>query len=208
MKMNYKLLRKQIWKGLPREAKRRGGFTLVEIIIAIGLFALIASMSIGAVITIFDANRRSESSKTVVDNLNYSIENMTRTVRFGTTYHCGINDTLSNPRDCNNGEDSLVVQFDVDKDGTPDTVVYRLCGTAIKRSDNGITDCNDPNMKAVTSSDTVIEYMKFYVIGSDESPKLKQPFVIVVIKGHVGNKDTLQSDFSIETMMSQRKLDI
>ena len=191
-------------KGLPREAKRSRGFTLVEMLIAVTLFTLIATFSLGAVLSIFDANRRTQSTKTVVDNLNLSIENMVRTVRFGDNYHCDASDLpLDGPDDCDDntdGSEFLAVQFD------GNTIIYRLCGTAIYKSETGNPDCSGASTGPITSSDTVIQRLRFYVFGTDTSDT-NQPYVIAVIKGYVGNKPTIQSIFSIETLMSQRKLD-
>lgn len=185
--------------------QKNRGFTLVEMLIAIGLFTLIASISLGAILNIFDANRRSRSTKTVVDNLNLSIENMVRTVRFGNNYHgfgeaCD-DDDLEDPQNCSVGGYGLAVQFE------GDTVVYRFCeGTNdIRWSDNAESGCED--MSPITSSDTMIEDAKFYVFGATDNPSLEQPYVIAVIRGYVGNKPTSQSKFSIQTVMSQRILD-
>mgnify|MGYP001589208075 CR=1 FL=1 len=174
-------------------------FTLVELIIAVSLFVIVAFISIGAILSVFDANKRAQATKTVVDNLNLSIENMARTVRFGNDYHCGDEDDLEEPQNCSNGDTLLAVQFD------GNTIVYRLCDTAIKRAVDE-EDCDD--MQAITSPDTVIQYLKFYVSGSTPGPDTNQPYVIAVIKGYVGSKPTTQSIFSIETLMSQRTLDL
>jgi len=191
---------------------KQKGFTLVEMIIAIGLFSLIASMALGAVITIFDANNRSESTKTVVDNLNLSLENMVRTVRFGSNYHCIDGDTggtfdLDEANDCNNpGEDQgegLAVTFQ------NNVIVYAFCDGAIKRSEtpNGEDNCNNTSiMQPITSSDTVIEYLKFFVFGGNDPDR--QPYVIAIISGYVGTQPTEQSRFTIQTTMSQRQIDI
>jgi prepilin-type N-terminal cleavage/methylation domain-containing protein len=183
-------------KNLPRGAQRSGGFTLVEMIVAVGLFAVIAMFSMGAVVSIYDANRRSESTKTVVDNLNLSLEDMVRSVRFGHTYHCG-GAPYSSVQNCPNGDTTLAVNFQ------GNTVVYRLNGTAIQRSSDGGVNFYD-----ITSPDTVVQYLKFYTFGTAASPDTGQPYVIAVIKGYVGNKPTTQSSFSIQTLMSQRTLDI
>jgi len=177
------------------------GFTLVEILIAVSLFTLVASISIGAILSIFDANNRSRSSKTVVDNLNLAVEDMTRVVRFGTNYHCGDDDDFDEPENCPSGDTLLAVTFN------GNIVVYKLCGTAIKRSDNGEDDCNDTDMRAITSSDTVVRHLNFYVFGSSNIDTL-QPYVVALIEGYVGNRPTSQSTFSIQTTMSQRALDI
>ncbi len=175
--------------------KSSNGFTLVELIIAIALFTLIASFSIGAVLSIFSANRKARSSKTVVDNLNFAIENMVRVARFGNNYHCGDIAPLSVSRDCPAGDNFLALNFE------GNTLVYRLNGVAIQRSDNGGSTYTD-----ITPSETVIENLKFYVLNS--SSNNKQPYIIVVIKGYSGNRPTNQSKFSIQTLISQRVLNI
>lgn len=178
---------------------KQKAFTLVEMLIAVSLFIVIVTMSIGSLLSIFDANKRAQSSKTVVDNLNLSIENMARSVRFGKTYHCdnGIG-TLTSPADCAGG-----TRFAVNFKGS--TIVYRWnggSGNPIERSDDG-----GGSYKAITSPDTVIEYVSFYVFGSTVGDT-SQPYVIVVIRGYVGSKPTSQSRFAIETIMSQRELDL
>lgn len=176
---------------------KRAGFTLVEMLIAVGLFVTIVAFSMGAILTIFDANRKAQSSKTVVDNLNLSIENMARTVRFGNSYHCGSNGNLSTPNDCSTGDTSFAVTFN------GSVIIYRLNGAALQRSDDGgLTYSN------ITSSDTTIDYSKFYVFGTNPGPDTQQPYIIAVIKGHVGSKPTVQTVFFIETLLSQRTLDI
>lgn len=181
---------------------RQSGFTLVEIIIAVTLFSLVVFISLGALITIFDANRRAQATRTVIDNLNFALEDMTRTVRFGSDYHCGISGTITDPRDCPSGDTLFATNFE----GA--TIVYALCGNAIKRSDNGDTNCSSNNMKAITSPETIIDHLRFYSFGSESVTDTNQPYVVAVIRGYVGNKPTTQSVFSIQTLMSRRTLDI
>lgn len=179
--------------------KNKKAFTLVEILVAVALFTLVASIALGSILTIFDANRKNRYSKTVVDNLNLSIENMARTVRFGNNYHCGSTGPLSSPQDCANnytGDSFLAVTFD------GSVIAYRLNGTAIQRSENGGSTYTN-----ITASDVTIEDLRFRVFDSSPSDN-EQPYIIVVIKGYVGSKPTLQSKFSITTLMSQRRLDI
>ncbi|MFA6270590.1 MAG: type II secretion system protein [Candidatus Paceibacterota bacterium] len=177
-------------------AKRSGGFTLVELLVAVSLFVVVATISIGAILSVFNANKKAQSSKTVVDNFNLSIENMSRTVRFGNNYHCGVSGTISVPSSCPGGDTFFAVTFN------GSVVVYRLNGTAIQKSDDGGVNYTD-----ITDPAAVIEYLKFYVFGTTVSDN-DQPYVVVVIKGKVGNKVINQTTFSIETLMSQRSLDL
>lgn len=174
----------------------KSGFLLVEMIIAITLFVLIAVLSVGSVLSIFDANKRAQSSKTVVDNLNLSIENIARIVRFGSNYYCGTSSNLSSVNDCSGGGGSLSITFSGSR------IIYRLNGNTLQKSDNGGSTYSD-----ITSPETKIEYLMFYVFGTTLSDN-NQPYVIMVIKGYSGNKLTAQSSFSVETLVSQRILDI
>lgn len=182
---------------MKNDLKISAGFTLVELLIAVSLFVVIVTISIGAILSVVDANKKAQNSKTVVDNLNYAVENMTRTVRFGDDYHCGSGGSLSTPQNCPNGDSLLAVNFE------GSTIVYRLNGAAIQVSYNGGGAYSN-----ITSPETVVQYAKFYVFGASDSPSLEQPYVVAVIKGYVGTRPTSQTVFSIETLMSQRELDI
>lgn len=176
------------------------GFTLVEMLIAVSLFIVVVTISIGALLSVYDANKKAQSSKTVVDNLNLGIENMTRTIRFGSSYYCGVSSSISATSDCFNGGNSVSVTFKGNR------IIYKWNGTIndpIQRSDDG-----GINYTNITSPETKIQYLKFYVSGSNPNPNTEQPYIIAVIKGYSGSKLTTQTEFSIETMMSQRKHDI
>lgn len=176
--------------------KINNGFSLVEIIVATTLFTIVATISIGSILSIFDANKRSQSSKTVVDSLNFALEDMARIVRFGTDYHCGSMGTLSEPQNCSNGDDFIAVNFQ------GNTIAYRKNGNFIEKSLNG------GPFTATTPSSVIIQNLKFYTFGATEDPSTIQPYIVLVMKGYVGTKPTQQSVFSIQTVMSQRVLDI
>jgi len=180
------------------QISNKKGFTLVEMLIAVSLFIVVVTISIGALLSVFDANKKAQTSKTVVDNLNLSIENMARTVRFGSNYYCGINSNINSVRDCNGGT-SLSVTFKGAR------VIYKWNGTEndpIRKSEDGGSNYTD-----ITAPETKIQCLKFYVFGTDTSDT-SQPYVIAVIKGYVGDKPSTQTAFSIETLMSQRTLDL
>lgn len=187
------------------KTKNKKGFTLVELVIAITLFTLITTIALGSILAIFDANRRARSMRTVVDNLNLAIESMSRNIKFGTNYFCGINSNMNSVRDCPGGGNHISVTFEEGLD------VYRYIygwqggiNDPIRRSsDGGLTYTN------ITSADTRIQEMRFFVFGTDSgSINTEQPVVLVVIRGYVGDRPTAQSSFNIQTLMSQRKLDI
>jgi type II secretory pathway pseudopilin PulG len=178
---------------------KQRGFTLVEMLIAVSLFIVIVTISLGALLSVFDANKKNQSSKTISDNLNFAIDDITRSVRFGTNYYCGISSGLTSVNNCSSGGSAVSATFESKR------IIYSWGGTEnspiMKSSDGGL------NYLAITAPEVKIQHLKFYVFGSDSSD-INQPYVIAVIKGYIGNKPTTRSVFSIQTLMSQRKLDI
>lgn len=182
------------------------GFTLIEIMVSVSVFMIIMTISMGTIVTIVDANRKSQTLRTVMDNLNFTIEAMTRTIRFGTNYHCDVTDTtpaITSPNDCVSGASSIVV-----KASNGDTVTYKLVGGQIKRDVDRLVGI-DTYDYALTSPDVFIATTTFRVIGSYpySSGNLFQPQVIIVISGYSGTKATSKSSFGLQTTVSQRVFD-
>ena len=191
----------QIYKWL-RTKNQKSGFTLVELMVSVSVFVIIMVISLGSILSIFDANKKSQTLRTVMDNLNFSLEAMTRNIRFGTNYHCDatVGDIATPaPRDCSSGATSMVVKT---ADGKK--VAYKLSGGRITRSINGGSDY------FVTSSDVTITDLKFRVVGSTPysvGNDLYQPQIVITINGFSGVKATTKSSFSLETTVSQRMFD-
>ncbi|MCX6786933.1 MAG: prepilin-type N-terminal cleavage/methylation domain-containing protein, partial [Candidatus Kaiserbacteria bacterium] len=65
------------------------GYTLIELIVAVGLFALIMTLVSGAYIVMIGLTEQAQGTATGVDNLSFALETMTRTIRTGTSYGSG-----------------------------------------------------------------------------------------------------------------------
>jgi prepilin-type N-terminal cleavage/methylation domain-containing protein len=177
------------------------GFTLIEIMVSISVFAIVMLVSSGSIFSVFDANRKSQTLRSVMDNLNLSLESMTRTIRFGSVYHCDITQggALSTTRDCAGGATSIAVL-----DSAGQQIVYRLDGTRISRSINGGA------YQYVTGTDVSINSLNFFVLGStpySSGSNIIQPKVIISVTGHAGTKTSSRTDFRLQTMVSQRLFD-
>ena len=170
---------------------------------SISLFIVVMTISMGSIVSIFDANRKAESLKTVMDNLNFSIESMTREMRFGKNYHC--EDSMANlppyttPKNC--VTQSELVSF-LSNEGLQ--IVYRKNGTQIEKStDGGITYIG------VSAPEVSIQSLAFYVLGAGIAPaNFSQPKILIKIRGTAGLKPKTKTDFTIQTLVSQRFLDI
>src|SRR3989344_1449051 len=151
------------------------GFTLIELMTAISIFIVVMTISMSSIIGVFDANRKSRSLKTVLNNLNLAVESMSREMRFGKNYHCGSSGTITDPKNCVEGNTFLSF---LSSDGMQ--ITYRLTGTIIeKQIDSG-------GYIAVTAPEIAIDNLTFYTLGAGTSNTL-QPKVIIKIKSHSGN---------------------
>jgi len=172
------------------------GFTLLELIVSIGLFLIAVTIGLGAVASLYNANNKSQSLSSIVNNLNYSIEGMARVMRFSNVYHCGSSGTLTAPQSCAAGDTSVAVTT------AASSIIYRFVGSRIESS----TD-SGASYRPVTGSDVTIQNARFYVFNTTPGDN-RQPYVLMVIKGYSGVKPSAQTSFDIETLVSQRTLDI
>lgn len=170
------------------------GFTLIELMTAISIFIIVMTISMGSILSVFDANRKSRSLKTVLSNLNLAVESMSKEMRFGKNYHCG-SGTVTTPQNCPEGD--TLMSF-LSSDGVQ--LTYRLNGTAIEKQ------INSEGYMAVTAPEIIIDGFTFYTLGAGTG-NLLQPKVIIIIKSHAGTGKG-RSDFTLQTLVSQRVLDI
>ena len=188
------------------------GFTLVELLVSVMIFSIVMMIAVGSLLSMIDANRKAQSLKSVVNNLAFALDNMSRTVRDGNTYHCG-GAPFTAAADCAGAGSTIIAveKYGGSPSNASDQVVYcrgsgTLCsdtGTAILRSTDG-----GANYLPITSSEVVIENLRFYVTGSlrSESPKL-QPKVLMVVRGYAGVSARVRTEIKLQTTITQRLFD-
>lgn len=169
----------------PRRS-RRGGYTLIELIVAVGLFALIMTLAAGAYLVMINVNRQTQAISIGIDNLAFALETMTRTIRTGTGYSC------AGAGDCTSGGSNFSV---ISPGGAPTT--YRLSGGTLTQNNIALTD---PSV-TVTS-------LTFYAYGTAKPPDTRQPMVVIVMSGTVSSGPGKTTPFTVETAATMRGSDI
>lgn len=171
------------------------GFTLIELMVAISIFIIVMTISMGSILNVFDANRKSRSLKTVLNNLNLAVESMSKEMRFGKNYHCGSAGTVTAPQNCASGD--IFMSF-LSSDSVQ--ITYRFNNQSIEKQ------VGSGNFIAVTAPEIIIDDLTFYTLGAGTTDTL-HPKVLIKIKSHSGVNKGL-SNFVLETLVSQRTLDI
>ncbi len=69
-------------------AAETAGFTLVEMMVSLAIFAVVSVVAAGALIKIMDANKKAQSIQSAITNLNFALETMSRELRNGSKYYC------------------------------------------------------------------------------------------------------------------------
>ena len=191
-----------------KKISKRQGFTLIEMMVSLGIFIIVLSISVGALLSMVSSNRKTQSLRSAMDNLNLAMEEMSRNITQGRKYHCGETSTIDpniikDERSCPSGPSGVdhflaIEDHNGDLSNIGDQLVYRMnLGRLEKSVDSG------NNFKAVTAPSINIDHLMFYVfgntIGDDEVPR-----VIITIGGTAGDNEGAQSSFNIQTMVTQR----
>jgi len=187
----------------------RSGFSLIELLVSVGLFAVVMVVSVGTLLALVDANQKAQTLKVVINNLNFTLDSMTRTIRTGHSYYCGAANNINTlPTDAGTGTHNCPtgntgISF---IDDQRQRVGYRYSGGSIERKIIK-TDGSTTGWIALTSSDITIEDARFYVtnVGRDDD---LQPIVTISIRGDAGLQDDTRSTFDIQSTVTQRVLDI
>jgi len=179
------------------------GFTLLEMLVAVSLFVTAATMSLGTILSVSDAQQKILTLRITQDSLGYVFDTMGKEIRTGTSYHCGagVDDFSATPQDCASGGPSFTFLSGAS------TVTYQIRAGRMERVFMGGTPSQA--ISVLTPSGITITNFKFYVWGSPpaSSGDIYQPRVLIIVQGTAGVKERTKSSINIQTMISQRALD-
>lgn len=169
--------------------QKKKGFSLVELMVAVSIFAIVMLIGTGAILAIVNGNKKNQSMQVAISNLNYAVENMTRNMKTGR----GFNSVTSGLYygEGETGGINFITTDDVD-------VTYFLQNGALMLKE----DSNDPI--AVTAPEISIKKLRFEVFGVGTDGV--QPAVVIYIAGTVSN-GSLKTDFALHTSVTQRSVD-
>lgn len=215
---------------MQRQEKYQSGFTLIEMIVSLAVFTTVIGISVGSLLILIGSNRQLQTEQTVMTNLSFALDSMTREIRTGVHYYCesspntnGANN-IFNPannldtilgetvNDCTNGRagnQSLHgIAFSEGGDsitGGEDRILY------YHDADDGkiYRRVGDGPAQSIVSSGIYVTDVDFYVTGSEplSNNEKTQSMVTIFIEARDINDPTNKA-YKIQTTVTQRTLDI
>lgn len=180
------------------------GFTLIELLVAVGIFTVVMVVSLGALLAVAESDRKAQTLKTITNNLSFALDSMARNIRTGVDYSCG---SWTPGTDCAGSTGGTLFTFE-DVHGNRVGYRHRVnsgdCGNDVgcmqRSTDGGVS------WATITSPEVLVSSFNFYLLGSQQGDNY-QPRVTITSVGAVQVTEALQSEFRIQTAVTQRLYD-
>ena len=173
----------------------RTGFTLLEMIVSIGIFSVLVVAAIGVTIGVSNAQLKAANIQASQDNIRYSVELMTKEMRTGSQYAlleiCGVR---------------LGEAISFSTSGGVRRIYYHDHArmTIMRLGDS--TDCGVATQ--LLSEEVGVVNLRFRIGGGAPGAQDGQPWVSVALSVRSqGPKEALESQMDLQTMVVQRYRD-
>ena len=187
-----------------KKLNKQKGFTIIETMIAISLFLVVVTAGMGSLLNTTLLHRKSQDMRSIMDNLSFVMEDMSRNLRTGFDYHCIDDGNLlaTNTHDCASG---IGISF---KSSSGDQWVYAIYpdGSIQKSISGGASG----TFTVLTLPEIKIDQVSgFSVSGALPPPgNTQEPFVTIRLIGSITSENNVVTPFSLQTSVSQRLADI
>lgn len=171
------------------------GFTLVEVMVAVSLFVVVAFTATTTFMVFSDANRRSQGLRSSIDNLNFAMESIVLKMREGNNYNCGeIDSPIPSAESCiEEGESAVTFLAD-----NGDVLSYRYRSVGVSNTGTIERKVDDGDWQPIVAPSVDIRQARFFVDNSN------RPKVRVFLSAIVKDKDDTEYGFELQTTISQR----
>jgi hypothetical protein len=200
--------------------KNKKGYTIIETMIAISLFIIIIMAGMGALLNANLLHQKSRDMRSILDNMSFVMEDISRNLRTGYNFHCIDVDNFTPAvlSTIKSGENCWGIAFE-SQDGSAsnqnDQWVYfiRNDGKIFKATSAPYTNPDtDPASQFIqlTPDEVVINSVSgFSVLGAEavSAGNRQQPFVLIRLVGLITYKN-VTTPFSLQTSASQRLIDV
>ena len=199
------------WKLAPAKQYQNTcrGFTLVEMLVAVSIFAIVMTISIGTLIVLLSAAGVAQSAQSITSNLSFAVDTIARHIRTGYDYYC--TNTVpadgaalpSSIGDCVDGASVFVFTEQNQSGSGTQRVAYRFDSTEQAL----FQKVEDGSWVRLTSTEVIINPFSFTLVGSAEGDDV-QPTVRILLKAEPADERANVYPFHIQTTVTSKQLNI
>jgi prepilin-type N-terminal cleavage/methylation domain-containing protein len=216
----------------------QSGFSLVELIVALAVFAVVLTITVGALLMLVGTNQQLQGQQSMMTNLSFALDSMTREIRTGTQYYCFSDDNkvanlFDDNTDLDDSGDNGLDADQVNDCANANSLSDEYHGIAFIEGGESITDTggrilyyfdNDPSSpdkgkimrrigneaaQSIVSDGIYIENAEFFVTGTDpQDPTTDVYQPTVTVIVEAKESSDAVGTTIVQTTITQRTLDI
>lgn len=198
-------------------------FTLLEMLVSLGIFTVVAVVAVGALVRITDLNRRAQALQSAMNNMNFVTESMMREMRVGTKYYCATSDDSasnfgwqSNYTAQSHATDNCKAIYFTSANRSSDNNCNLIYGYRVVSGGNSLmllekyqqTQCGEKPTPYPILDDSNIKVNDIKMSVNDFGGYMLAKMVLSGIAGPMSANGDIpsrdQTDFNLETIASQR----
>ena len=217
--------------------KKQSGFTLIEMIVSLGVFSVVITIAVGALLVLIATNQQLQAEQSVMTNLSFALDSMTREIRTGTNYYCvdavnysqfgpsGVFDNVDidaglgqDTNDCFEGnvddrnlQGVAFIEGGDSISGSNERILFFYDGSTADTGGKLYRRVGNEDPQSIVSEGLYITHAEFFVTGSapqsDGGGNDDQPAVTVYIEAAASDAAD-EKPYYIQTTITQRTLDI
>lgn len=184
------------------------GYTIIETMISIAVFLVVVVIGIGALLQTNTLHQKSQDMRSILDNMSFVAEDMSRNMRTGYNFHCGDFSNIEEAKSCALGG-NVFFESANGGSGSGDQWGYKIEAVSGSNYNISKTVNGGATWVQLNPDEVVMEsFSGFTVLGatSPTSGDQQQPLVIIRLVGKITYKNVV-TPFSIQTTVSQRLID-
>lgn len=168
--------------------KAKSGFTLVEIMVAISIFSIVALITTGALISANRVNQKVQATKLVMDNLNFALDSMLFKMRKSGVEFSG-------------GGDSITL---TQQDANPPVILTYCLANSGLHLQKGVGACTASSLPLTAPAITItgLQFQPFNINPNAAQPGWPRVVISLAGTAKVGHETT---NFELQTTVSARQ---